>query len=212
MLGIFHLELPAVPPNLFMAGFGIFASQFKVTFESVRERERLLHEAPDLVTPLMFILPIYDNYQATRGQISFSLGLYDFFGRKRAHGELNEDELNQKAHLLKKNNLDFSFFYYDAAVDDSRLVIRNIQEGIEFGGTALNYVKVSDLLLSREGMVVGVVLHNCINDNQSKEVLAKVVVNATGPWSDELRDRVSIKKSSENCAAATSNSARSAFQ
>lgn len=168
--------------------------QFKVTFESVRERERLLHEAPDLVTPLQFILPIYENYQATHNQITFSLGLYDLFGKKRAHGELNEDELNQKAHLLNKNKLDFSYFYYDAAVDDSRLVIRNIQEGIEFGGTALNYVRGSDLLLNREGMVVGVVLNNRINDNQSKEVVAKAVVNATGPWSDELRGKVSNKK------------------
>lgn len=168
--------------------------QFKVTFESVRERERLLHEAPDLVTPLRFILPIYENYQATQSQIGFSLGLYDIFGKKRAHGELNEAELNQKAHLLNKNKLTFSYFYYDAEVDDSRLVIRNIQEGIEFGGTALNYVKGSDLLLNRERMVVGVVLNNRINGNQCKELFATAVVNATGPWSDELRGKVSNKK------------------
>ena len=168
--------------------------QFKVTLESVRERERLLREAPDLVTPLRFIFPIYNDYKATHGQIGFSLGLYDFFGKKRAHGELNDAELNQKAYLLNRNSLAFSYFYYDAAVDDSRLVIRNIQEGMDFGGTALNYVRGSDLLLNREGIVVGVVFNNRINNNQSKEVLAKVVVNATGPWSDELRRKVSDKK------------------
>ncbi len=168
--------------------------QFKVTLESVRERERLLRESPALVSPLKFILPIYENYHATRNQIKFSLGLYDLFGKKRAHGELNEAEFNQKAHLLNKNKLAFSYFYYDAVVDDSRLVIRNIQEGIEFGGTALNYVRGSDLLLNREGMVVGILLNNRNNDNQSKEVLAKAVVNATGPWTDEIRGKVSNKK------------------
>lgn len=168
--------------------------QFKVTFESVRERERLLREAPALVSPLKFIFPIYENYHAHRSQISFSLGLYDLFGKKRAHGELSDSELNQKIQNLNRNGLSYSYYYYDASVDDTRLVLRNIQEGIGFGGSALNYVKASDLLLNHDGTVIGVVLHNQIKTHQSKEVLAKAVVNAAGPWSDELRSKVTNHK------------------
>jgi glycerol-3-phosphate dehydrogenase len=167
--------------------------QYNVTFESVRERERLLKEAPGLVTPLEFIFPIYKKYHTAPWQIEFSLGIYDLFGLKKAHGRLSSNDLESKAPSLKKSGLDFSYYYYDAAVDDARLVLRNIQEGIALGGTALNYAKVEKLLLDSHGQVCGAVIINndSVSDSLTKEVTAEVVVNATGPWTDDLRSQVS---------------------
>lgn len=166
--------------------------QFKVTYESVKERERLLRECPNLITPLEFIFPILQNYHVTPRQMEFSLGLYDFFGKKHAHGRMEDAVLLEKAPLLTTKDYSFSYYYFDALVDDSRLVFRNIQEGIEHGGFALNYIKVYDLLLDRHQSVVGVLLKNneTIKSEKYKEVRAKVIVNATGPWSDEIRKKI----------------------
>lgn len=170
--------------------------QFKVTYESVKERERLLRDCPDLVTPLKFIFPIYQKYHVTPRQMDFSLGLYDLFGKKHAHGQLSNAELSRKIPLLNQKEHSFSYYYFDALVDDSRLVLRNIQEGIENGGTAINYVKAEDLLINRQGLVTGVLLKNedPMDNNQVLEVSAKVVVNATGPWSDEVRSKINHRK------------------
>jgi glycerol-3-phosphate dehydrogenase len=170
--------------------------QYDVTFESVRERERLLREAPDLVTPLEFIFPIYEKYHTASWQIGLSLGIYDLFGLINAHGRLSTNQLENKAPSLNKSDLTHSYYYYDALVDDARLVLRNIQEGIVLGGTALNYAKVNKLLMDNHNQVCGALIieNDFSNKSFSKEVLAKVVVNATGPWTDDLRTQVSEQK------------------
>ena len=170
--------------------------QLNVTFESVRERERLIKEAPDLVTPLEFIFPVYAKYHTAPWQMELSLSIYDFFALKNAHGKLSRIELENKDPNLIKTDLAFSYYYYDALVDDARLVIRNINEGLTFGGTAINYAKVHELLVDNTGQVCGVVIiENDFNKEPlTKEVTAKVVVNATGPWTDDLRTQVSKQK------------------
>jgi len=170
--------------------------QYNVTFESVRERERLLKEVPCLVTPLEFIFPTYEKYYTPAWQIDLSLGIYDLFGLKNTHGKLSIKDLENKDPNLNRTGLVFSHYYYDALVDDARLVLRNIKEGIALGGIALNYAKVDKLLVDNRGQVCGVVIiENDFNKKPlTKEVSAKVVVNATGPWTDDLRTQVSGQK------------------
>ena len=166
--------------------------QFKVTYENVRERERILREATNLVIPLEFIFPIYKKYHYTPTQVGITLGIYDCFGKKNAHGILTNSELDFLAPTLNRHNLSFSFHYFDATVDDSRLVFKNIQEGIELGGTALNYVQVIDFIKNHSGLVKGIVIKLNKNDHKDKhqELFARVIVNATGPWTDELRSKI----------------------
>jgi glycerol-3-phosphate dehydrogenase len=170
--------------------------QFRVTYEGVRERERILKEAPNLVIPLEFIFPIYKKYHYTPTQVGIALGLYDLFGKKNVHGQLTAAELDQMATSLNRNDLSFAYYYYDGLVDDSRLVFRNIQEGIDHGGTALNYTKATDLLRNQNGLVSGILIKDETSEGQGKylEVFAKVIVNATGPWSDDLRSKLTNKK------------------
>jgi len=169
--------------------------QFNVTRESVIQREKLMRDAKFLVNPLMFLFPVYDKYRTSPGQIGFSLFLYDLFAKKIAHGKVSKEEVYKKAPNLLCNGLISAFYYYDAIVDDARLVYRNIQEGINFGGTALNYTGVNRLLFNGGGLVNGVVA--CDQKNESKDcksIYAKVVVNTTGPWTDEIRAFVSQNK------------------
>ena len=76
--------------------------------------------------------------------------------------------------------------YYDAQTDDARLVLRVIREAVRAGGTALNYACVEGLLRDRTGQVRGVQLRDQVT-GATKEVIAPVVINATGAWADRLR-------------------------
>ena len=73
-------------------------------------------------------------------------------------------------------------------VDDSRLVLRVLQDSIDDGGYALNYTKVEDLLLTN-GQVSGVSIQDC-DHSQLIHLNAPVVINATGAWADRLRNVV----------------------
>src|SRR5690606_35151097 len=75
--------------------------------------------------------------------------------------------------------------YSDATTDDSRLVMRVIQEGKLAGGTALNYVKVEGLEKDAQGRVTHVQLTRA-DDGKACQLAARVVVNATGAWADHL--------------------------
>jgi glycerol-3-phosphate dehydrogenase len=78
--------------------------------------------------------------------------------------------------------------YYDAGMDDSRLVIRVLLEACREGGAALNYTRAESLLRRADGTVCGAVLRS--SEGRTAEVQASMVVNACGPWSDELRAQV----------------------
>jgi len=169
--------------------------QFNVTYESVRERERLLREANNLVVPLKFIFPLYKEYHTNPLKLGFSLLIYDSFACKNFHGRITPNEVFQLNPALRKSGLLNNFYYYDALVDDARLVYRNIQEGINYGGTALNYTKVEKLLISQTGRIYGAALCDFSSDDSSPttEVFANVIVNATGPWTDEIRKHINVK-------------------
>ena len=166
--------------------------QFSVTRESVRERERLLRQAKYLVTPLYFLLPSLGFSRATRQVFRLGVTIYDLLAPKWAHGDLSPNQIHRICPQLTNDRLNAGFYYYDAEVDDARLVLRVIQEGIAAGGTALNYTGAETLLFQQNGQVAGALLRdNAPSGNgQTTEVFARVVINATGPWSDELRGQV----------------------
>jgi glycerol-3-phosphate dehydrogenase len=166
--------------------------QFSVTRESVRERERLLHQAKYLVTPLYFLLPSLGFSRATRQMFRMGVTIYDLMAPKWVHGDLSTAQINRICPQLTNSKLNGGFYYYDAEVDDARLVLRIVQEGIAAGGTALNYLGAETLLFKRDGQVAGALLrdHAPAGNDRTVEVFARVVINATGPWTDELRGMV----------------------
>jgi glycerol-3-phosphate dehydrogenase len=152
--------------------------------DSVRERDRLLAEAPGLVTPLGFLLPTYRGGRPSRVELGIGLALYDVLGGAWRHGRFDAAETSRRAPHLSTRGLTGAFRYEDASTDDARLVLRILREAKAAGGTALNYAAVTGLLRDGRGRVAGV----AVSDGaRTKEVRARAVVNATGAWGDALR-------------------------
>ena len=161
--------------------------QFDITRESVREREALLREAPALISPLGFILP-YTASKAQRREFRLGVTIYDLMAPKWQHRRLSREAVQSLAPQMSAPWLAGAYLYYDAVMDDSRMVLRLLSEGCRAGGTALNYARVEKLLRAQDGKVCGAAL----SDQSpaalgSLELRARVVINAAGPWSDALR-------------------------
>lgn len=164
--------------------------QWDVTHESVREREWLLREAKDLVTPLGFLMP---NFTDSNTKTMFAVGviIYDLMAPKWKHALYSGEQMLKACPQLRKEGLESGHLYYDAEMDDAHLVHHVLREGVADGGTAINYVKVERLLRIADGRVCGALLSDTSGEIvRSSEVKAKVVINAAGPWSDDLRVQV----------------------
>ena len=177
--------------KLVHGGFRYLRSgQYNVTFESVRQREMLLKQAKDLVTPLGFVLP---HTAEARQRREFRAGviIYDLMAPKWKHRHLNDRQLRETIPLLRQQSMDGAYLYQDARLDDSRMVLRLIQEAQNRGGIALNYAKVVQLLKTHNGQVCGVAVEDQSKSHLgTRELITKAVINATGPWTDELRSQL----------------------
>lgn len=160
--------------------------EWRLTAESVRERQRLLREAPDLVERLDFLLPFYRGEKPSRGLVRLGLWLYDRFAHDASarSRSLNAAELLKLVPQLETANLLGALAYQDARTDDCRLVWRLIDQGQRAGGTALNYVEVVQLL-NAGVRVCGVALRDS-ETGDTREVAATVVINAAGAWANSL--------------------------
>lgn len=168
--------------------------QFNVTYESVRERERLLHEVPELVEPMCFLINNYKGAEISTKKYILGLVIYDIMGNKWDHGRVKREKILSICPQLNPEGLINGLFYFDAVVDDARLVMRLIEEGEGLGGTALNYASVMELMRTSTGEVAGVVVERKDKPGCSPvEIPARVVINATGPWTDTLRGFVGRK-------------------
>lgn len=161
--------------------------EWRLTAESVRERQRLLHEAPDLVERLDFLLPFYRGGKPSRGLVRLGLWLYDRFAsdisaRSRS---LDVEAALKITPQLSTQNLLGALSYQDARTDDCRLVWRLIEQGQRDGGTAINYVRAVQLLQT-QGRVAGVALCDT-ETGESREAAATVVINASGVWAEGLQ-------------------------
>ena len=161
--------------------------EWRLTAESVRERQRLLREAPDLVEKLDFLLPCYRGVKPSRGLVRLGLWLYDRFARDAAARSRSLDVADSLAITpqLATHNLLGALQYQDARTDDCRLVWRLIEQGQRDGGTALNYVR-AEQLLQASGRVTGVALRD-VETGETREVAATVVINASGVWAESLQ-------------------------
>jgi glycerol-3-phosphate dehydrogenase len=163
--------------------------QFSVTRESVRERERMMREAPGLVDPLGCLFPVIKGASPKKRTAAVGLAVYDYFGHKWAHRFFERDDLLLLAPRISGDDLRGGFLYFDAVTDDSRLVLRLIREGVRAGGLALSHASADRLLLGMSGNVRGIVLRDEVT-GKTLELQARVVVNATGAWADVLRQQV----------------------
>lgn len=162
--------------------------QLGVTRASVRERQRLLREAPGLVTPLDFVLAAYRGEGASPAVYGAALAVYDMLAGQWRHRPRDAAGIVAEAPHLDRAGLIGGAVYGDAQTDDARLVLRLLREASAAGGVPLNYV-AAEGLLREGGRVVGARLRDAATGREAT-ARAAVVVNAAGAWADGLRGQV----------------------
>ena len=156
-----------------------------LTYISVRERERLIREAPGLVEPLGFMTPVYSDRRPGRLALEVGLRIYDNMSRQRDHMFYGQNEFSMRVPGVKQENLLGGFHFRDAQVDDARLVLRVINEALLSGGCAVNYAGVIEISRNARGDVAGVVIRES-ETGETKQVLTRAVINATGSWAEKI--------------------------
>ena len=158
-----------------------------LVMEALKERGLLLQNAPHLVRNLGFVVPTYEWWESPF--YGLGLKLYNLLAGKYGFGPsriLSKEETLALLPAIEQEGLRSGVIYFDGQFDDSRLLINLIQTAAEHGATPLNYVQVTDLTRGAEGLVNGVVARDAITGDEFR-AQAKVVINATGAFSDNLR-------------------------
>lgn len=168
--------------------------QFRVTYESVRERERLLRDGKGLVGKLVTLISSFPKDKTPGWQLGMGLMIYSAMAGKWEFGHYDTDQLAQMCPYLTNPQLLGAFHYYDASTDDSRLTLRIIREAVAAGGTALNYARAIDLCRDQQGKVCGVVIEDQVGEGRTFEVKTSLVINAAGAWVDDLRGKLGRKR------------------
>lgn len=161
--------------------------QYRVVKRALHERRSMLSNAPFLAHPLAFLIPCYSRWEA----FYYSTGVktYEWIA-----GEQNlfpsryytSTQALERAPLLSPRRLRGTVAYADGQFDDARYAMALVNSFIAAGGDALNYARVAELHKDATGRLTSAVVHDQIA-RSPVTVRARVFVNATGPFSDHVR-------------------------
>jgi glycerol-3-phosphate dehydrogenase len=160
-----------------------------LVMEALKERGLLLQNAPHLVHDLAFVVPNYDWWEAPF--YGLGLKLYELLAGKYGFGKsrlLSRDETLKRIPTLKTDGLRGGAIYYDGQFDDARLLIHMVFTAFEQGATLLNYVEVTGFTKDSQDFVNGILVRDA-ETGEELRASAKVVINATGAFSDRLRQK-----------------------
>lgn len=159
----------------------------KLVREALRERALLQKNAPHIVREMPFLIPCKNRWE----QFFYGTGLkvYDLLaGRDRFPSSrvVSTQQALEKAEGTDPDVLAGGVIYHDGQFDDARLLISMAQTATAHGACLLNYFDVKKLLKSADGKAVGVVAEDQ-ETATDLEIKARCVINATGPFSDAVR-------------------------
>lgn len=160
-----------------------------LVFEASRERRTLLQIAPHLVRPLRFTWPVYKGARIPRWKLRAGLLAYDalsLFRNVGQHRGVSRRDIMQREPSLRADALVGGAQYWDASTDDVRLTIANVVSAAESGAVTVNHAAVTLFLHDAGGAVTGARVEDRTTGLMI-DVHARVIVNATGPWSDVTR-------------------------
>ena len=158
-----------------------------LVMEALKERGLLRQNAPHLVSELPFIVPSYSWWEGPFYGIG--LKVYQVLSGKYGFGAsqlISKEETLRRLPNVNPEGLTGGVIYYDGQFDDTRLLINLVATASEQGATLLNYAKVTRLHRGDDGVVTGVSWEN-VETDESFQARAKVVVNATGSFTDSVR-------------------------
>lgn len=175
------------------AVFSFDYGQLKLVFEALHERKRLLENAPHLCNALPIMTPCYrwwevpyywlglKAYDLVAGTQGLTMSRYN--SPKESHRQFptlaqtrSEDGSSLKGTIV----------YYDGQFDDSRLCVALACTAALAGAAVTNHTEATKLLKDKSGMIIGAEVKDTLS-GKSSEVYAKQVINATGPFTDSLR-------------------------
>lgn len=158
-----------------------------LVMEALKERGILRRNAPHLVHDLPFVVPNYHWWQAPFYGVG--MRVYDALAGKYGFGpsrNLSREETVARIPTIEQSGLRGGVVYHDGQFDDARLLMHMAETAAEQGAALVNYVRVVALLKDREGFVRGVRAEDG-ETGRSLELPARVVINATGAFADEIR-------------------------
>jgi len=161
--------------------------EFKLVAEVGKEREIIYRNAPHITSPEKMLLPIVKN--GSLGKITSRLGMwiYEWLAgvkKEERHQILNKEKTLLAEPLLKQDDLLGGIIFYEYRTDDARLTIEVLKEAVNRGAIAVNYFKATGFIYENH-KISGATTQDQISGN-SYSIKAKYVVNAGGPWVDEL--------------------------
>src|SRR5947207_3019180 len=158
-----------------------------LVMEALKERGILLGNAPHLVRNLPFVVPNYQWWEAPF--YGMGLKVYDMLAGKFGFGRsrlLSRTEVLERIPTLEQEGLRGGVLYYDGQFADSRLLIHLGMTAAENGACLWNYARVVRLNKDVEGLIRGL---EFLDEESGREhrLAARCIINATGPFSDEIR-------------------------
>ena len=163
--------------------------EFSLVFEALKERRLLLDHASHLVRPQPLFFPVYKGGEYSYPMMMAGMWAYDvlslFRNVKRHKMFRGAKKVEQAMPGLREEGLVGAANFYDANTHDARLTLANAQQARDAHAVLLPYMEVLDLLQNDEGHVRGARVRDDFS-GEEYEIHAQVVINATGPWADEI--------------------------
>jgi glycerol-3-phosphate dehydrogenase len=164
--------------------------------KEVGSERAIVHKlAPHLVIPEKMLLPLIEGGSYGKWLTSIGLKVYDILAQVEGDDKrqmLEKKEALKLEPLLPKKILNGAGYYAEYRTDDARLTLENIKTSLQFGTKAINYAQVTEFIYKDE-RVAGVKFHDGVFGDDY-EVSSQYVINAAGPWVDELRSVNQSKK------------------
>ena len=161
------------------------SGQFKLVRKTLLERELLIRLAPTLVKPVPFYIPIYSQTTRRSWQIAIGLFLYQILGGFKKYTRFKRINIKKEQPImnLKMTNLETMYQYYDAQTDDALLTQVVIHSAKSLGADLQCPAKVTDIHFDNN-------MYRISTESNKEPTTAKYVVNAAGPWVNEVLAKV----------------------
>ncbi|NHJ31711.1 MAG: glycerol-3-phosphate dehydrogenase/oxidase, partial [Asgard group archaeon] len=166
--------------------------EFSLVRHASRERMWMFRALPHITDPIPFLIPVYRKGKNTFLKLLFAGTMYDILSKFKNTDKatfLSKEKTLEKVPNLKSDTLKRSLFYWDGVMDDARVTLENILSARENGAITVNHVKAESFIMDTDSefgeVVKGV---NALDTLSNKKITikAKVVINATGPWTDQM--------------------------
>ncbi len=161
--------------------------EFTLVRKVGKERAIVFKNAPHLIVPQKLLLPIYKNGTFKKWQLSIALSIYDWLAgvKKNERKKIfNSKKTISKETTLNKDELIGAGFYSEYRTDDARLTLEIIKTAINYNAEPYNYLEVKSI--KKLNAIFYVEAYDSVN-KLSFKFKSKQLVNATGPWTDDIR-------------------------